>query len=63
MSPPFVAVSHFVVAGSQRGGAAILLPTPVAVGMLGLTLAMCIGAAMVSISTVTRLDPAMVFKG
>ena len=56
-------VSHFVVAGSQRGGAAILLPTPIAVGMLGLTLAMCIGAAMVSINTVTRLDPAMVFKG
>jgi len=56
-------VSHFVVAGSQRGGAAILLPTPVAVGMLGLTMAMCVGAAMVSINTVTRLDPAMVFKG
>jgi putative ABC transport system permease protein len=58
-----MAVSHFVVEGSQRGGAAILLPTPVAVGMLGLTLVMCIGAALVSINTVTRLDPAMVFKG
>jgi len=58
-----MAVSHFVVEGSQRGGAAILLPAPVAVGMLGLTLVMCIGAALVSINTVTRLDPAMVFKG
>jgi putative ABC transport system permease protein len=56
-------VSHFVVAGSQKGGAAILLPTPVAIGMLGLTLLMCVGAALVSINTVTRLDPAMVFKG
>jgi putative ABC transport system permease protein len=56
-------VSHFVVAGSQRGGAAILLPTPVAIGMLGVTLVMCVGAALVSINTVTRLDPAMVFKG
>jgi len=56
-------VSHFVVAGSQQGGAAILLPTPVAIGMLGLTLVMCTGAALVSINTVTRLDPAMVFKG
>ena len=55
--------SHFVVEGSQRGGAAILLPTPIAIGMLGLTLVMCTGAALVSIGTVTRLDPALVFKG
>jgi putative ABC transport system permease protein len=56
-------VSFFVVRGSEQGGAAILLPAPMAVGMLGLTLAMCIGAAIVSINRVTRLDPAMVFKG
>ena len=46
-----------------QGEAAILLPWPVAVGMLGLTLAMCTTAALVSINKVTRLDPAMVFKG
>src|SRR5262249_20861635 len=34
-------VSHFVVEGSQQGGAAILLPPVMAVGMLGLSLAMC----------------------
>jgi putative ABC transport system permease protein len=34
-----------------------------AVGMLGLTLFMCIIAAIVSINKVTRIDPAMVFKG
>jgi putative ABC transport system permease protein len=56
-------VSYFVVRGSEQGGAAILLPPPMAAGMLGLTLAMCIGAAVVSIRKVTRLDPAMVFKG
>jgi putative ABC transport system permease protein len=56
-------VSFFVVHASQKGGAAILLPPPMAVGMFFLTLAMCIGAATVSISKVTRLDPAMVFKG
>jgi putative ABC transport system permease protein len=56
-------VSVFVVRGSEQGGAAILLPAPMAVGMLGLTLAMCVGAAVVSINKVTRLDPAMVFKG
>ena len=56
-------VSVVVVRGSEQGGAAILLPLPMAAGMLGLTLAMCVGAAIVSINKVTRLDPAMVFKG
>src|SRR5262249_19433138 len=56
-------VSWFVVRGSVKGGAAILLPWPVAVGMLGLTVVMCTTAAFVSINKVTRLDPATVFKG
>ena len=58
-----MSVSVLVVHASRHGGAAILLPWPMAAGMFGLTLAMCIGAAMVSINKVTRLDPAMVFKG
>ena len=56
-------VSAFVVRGSTKGGAAILLPLPMAIGMLGLTIVMCTGAALVSINRVTRLDPATVFKG
>jgi putative ABC transport system permease protein len=56
-------VSVFVVRASQEGGAAILMPAPMAVGMFFLTLAMCVGAALVSIHKVTRIDPAMVFKG
>ena len=56
-------VSVFVVQGSHRGGAAILMPPPMAIGMFFLTLAMCVGAALVSINKVTRIDPAMVFKG
>ena len=56
-------VSGLVVKASQGGGAAILLPLPMAIGMFFLTLAMCVGAALVSISKVTSLDPAMVFKG
>ena len=56
-------VSVFVVRASQSGGAAILLPWPMAVGMFFLTLLMCVSAALVSINKVTRLDPAMVFKG
>jgi len=55
-------VSWFVVRGSVKGGAAILLPLPMAIGMLGLTIVMCTGAALVSINKVTRLDPATVFK-
>jgi putative ABC transport system permease protein len=56
-------VSMFVVHASQHGGAAILLPWQMGIGIFFLTLAMCIGAALVSISKVTRLDPAMVFRG
>lgn len=56
-------VSVFVVRGSQAGGAAILMPPAMAVGMFFLTLLMCVGAALVSINKVTRIDPAMVFKG
>ncbi len=56
-------VSAFVVNASQKGGAAILMPTSMAVGMFFLTLTMCVGAALVSINKVTRIDPAMVFRG
>jgi putative ABC transport system permease protein len=56
-------VSWFVVRGSEQGGAAILLPMPMAIAMLGVTLVMCITAAIVSVNKVTRLDPAVVFKG
>jgi putative ABC transport system permease protein len=56
-------VSSFVVHASQAGGAAILLPWQMAIGMFFLTLLMCVGAALVSINKVTRLDPAIVFKG
>ena len=56
-------VSVFVVHGSEKGGAAILMPPTMAVGMFFLTLLMCVGAALVSINKVTRIDPAMVFKG
>jgi putative ABC transport system permease protein len=56
-------VSLFVVRASQTGGAAILLPWPMAVGIFFLTVLMCITAAVVSINKVTSLDPAMVFRG
>jgi len=58
-----MSVSLLVVQASQHGGAAILVPWPMAVGMFFVTLFMCGGAAVVSIRKVTRLDPAIVFKG
>ncbi|HZP48561.1 MAG TPA: ABC transporter permease [Vicinamibacterales bacterium] len=56
-------VSAFIVNSSAKGGAAILLPWQMAAGVLGLTILMCAGAAIVSINKVMRLDPATVFKG
>jgi putative ABC transport system permease protein len=53
----------FVARASEQSGAAILVPGWLAAVMFGLTLAMCTGAAIVSINRMTRLDPAMVFKG
>jgi len=56
-------VSIFIVRASSSGGAAILLPWQMAVGIFFLTLLMCVSAAVVSINKVTSLDPAMVFRG
>jgi len=53
----------FVVRAGESGGAYVLLSWQTAVGMLFLTLAMCIAAAFVSVNKILSLDPAMVFKG
>jgi putative ABC transport system permease protein len=56
-------IAHFIVQASEKGGAVILMPPSMQVGMFFLAIFMCITAALVSINKVTRLDPAMVFKG
>jgi len=56
-------VAHFIVAGSAKGGAVILMPWSMSAGMLVLAVVMCIAAALVSINKVTKIDPAMVFRG
>jgi len=56
-------VAHFIVEGSAKGGAVILMPWSMSAGMLGLAVVMCIAAALVSINKVTKIDPAMVFRG
>ena len=58
-----ISIASMAAASSAHGGANILLPIPVRAGLFGLTLLMCVGAAMVSINKVTKIDPAMVFKG
>lgn len=56
-------VAHFLVQASEKGGALILMPLSMTIGMLFLAVGMCVAAAMVSINKVTRIDPAMVFRG
>jgi len=56
-------IAHFIAESSEKRGALILVPLSMKIGMLFLAVAMCITAAMVSINKVTKLDPAMVFKG
>jgi putative ABC transport system permease protein len=56
-------VAHFLVQASEKGGALILMPLSMTIGMLFLAVGMCIAAALVSINKVTRIDPAMVFRG
>ncbi len=58
-----ISISVAIAFMSRGGGAAIMLPWQIAAGMLGLTILMCIGAAIISINKVTHIDPAMVFKG
>lgn len=58
-----IAIATTVSRASLGGTTAIIVPVPLAVALFGLTLAMCIGASIVSINKVTRIDPAMVFKG
>lgn len=58
-----MSIALVVIHVSQGGGPAIVLPNEVKAGLFLLTLFMCASAAMVSIRKVTRIDPAMVFKG
>lgn len=58
-----ILIAITVSRASLAGTTAIFLPTPLGLGLFVLTLGMCIGASMVSINKVTRIDPAMVFKG
>lgn len=57
-----IAVSLLVAKGSEAGAAVILVPLPLAGALFGVTLAMCVGASLVSIRKAMTIDPAMVFQ-
>jgi putative ABC transport system permease protein len=56
-------IGGLIVRFSEPIGITILMNWQIAVGTFIVTLLMCNGAALISINRVTRLDPAMVFKG
>lgn len=58
-----MSVSLLVSRASLAGTTAIILPHWLVGALFGLTLLMCVSASLVSINKVTRLDPAMVFRG
>lgn len=58
-----IAIASFAVWKARNGAAALLLPWQMALALLGLTVAMCVGASLVSIHKATGIDPAMVFRG
>jgi putative ABC transport system permease protein len=58
-----IAISFFAVWKARNAAAALLLPWEMAVALLALTVAMCVGASLVSIHKATGIDPAMVFRG
>jgi len=58
-----IAIAATVAQGSLAGTTAIILEPPLAGALFLLTMVMCLGASIVSINKVTRIDPAMVFKG
>lgn len=58
-----IAIALAVSRASLAGTTAIIVEPPLVAALFALTLGMCLLASVVSIHKVTRLDPALVFKG
>ena len=58
-----IAIALAASRASLHGTTAVIIEAPLAIALFVLTLVMCLGASVVSINKVTRIDPAMVFKG
>nr|WP_093189155.1 ABC transporter permease [Thiocapsa sp. KS1] len=59
---PGILLALAVAKASEAGAAVILIPWELAVGLYGVTLAMCVLASVVSIRKAMDIDPAMVFQ-
>ena len=59
---PGIAVAMLLAKASELAAAVILVPWELAVGLYGVTLAMCMLASVVSIRKAMGIDPAMVFQ-
>jgi putative ABC transport system permease protein len=57
-----IVIALAVVHAASKGDALILLPLPVALGLFGAAVLMCIAASVISIRKATRIDPAIVFR-
>jgi putative ABC transport system permease protein len=57
-----MSIGLLIVWKSDTFGASILIPWPLGVAMFFITVIMCMGAAVVSINKVTKIDPVMVFR-
>ncbi len=61
---PGMAICLGVAAWTAKSQGIVILITPTsALAVFGITVAMCIGSAFFAIQKVTRVDPAIVFKG
>ncbi len=58
-----IAICLALVELRKYGDAALVLPWEVALAIFVLTLAMCMGASLISIRKIMRIDPAVVFRG
>ncbi|MFN7542567.1 MAG: FtsX-like permease family protein [Acidobacteriota bacterium] len=58
-----ISVALAIVHSTADTDLLIKLPWPVALGIFGLTLFMCMSASLLSIRKATTIDPAMVFRG
>jgi putative ABC transport system permease protein len=58
-----IGIGFTIANASEAGVTAIVLTPQLAVWMFFITLVMCVVAAVTSVRKVTRLEPAMVFKG
>jgi putative ABC transport system permease protein len=58
-----IGIGFTIANASEAGVTAIVLTPQLAVSMFFITLVMCVVAAVTSVRKVTRLEPAIVFKG